>query len=433
MPDCVQLESSIAAGVESARANMANLAGRLSFHEMTDVIGQIRSAFEVFDSQSLLLKRAYDRIRQDLASINRELSERNRDLSRKVLELEEMSGRLQCVIESLTDSVMVVNCELRIERCNRAAELLLGAARDDIIGREYAAVAKWFGDAGSISKVIESGIAVVDNERVRGTGAFERIVSASVAPIRSPAGVVLGAVEVLKDVTDLRKLEARVQLQNRMTALGQMAASVAHEIRNPLGTIEGFASLLRRDLEGMPEHKRLASKIVEGAQNLNYVITNLLEYTRPAFLQVVPCSAAKVVRDAAEVIAEKAQKAGVTLSIGQTDATVAGDERQLKQVLINLVLNAVEACRPGGQVEVGARSESGVCFFSVRDNGTGMTDSELKQVFDPFFTKKAGGTGLGLALCHKIISAHGGEIRVESEEGKGTLFEVVLKESGGQK
>lgn len=414
-------------------SKLLNTAGRVSAGEMNDVIGQIRDAFQVFDSQSLLLKRAYDRLREDLADTNRKLSEKNKALSRKVWELEEMSGRLQCVIESLTDSVLVVDTDLKVERCNRAAESLLGVGRSEILGRGYGEITNGLGDIQKLIEVLESGRAVLDDERKSRLMDADVYVVASIAPIYSPDGDILGAVEVLRNITAEKELEARVELHKRMSALGQMAASVAHEIRNPLGTIEGFARLLKRDLADMPDHLRLASRIVEGAQNLNYVITNLLEYTRPAFIENAPVDCRSLLRDTEDLLRDKALKKGVVLAVESESVRLSGDARQLRQVLVNLGLNAIEACQSGGRVVIKAYPKGSACVFSVQDSGCGIGDKDLGQVFDPFFTKKAGGTGLGLALCHKIVAAHSGEITVSSKPDEGSRFEVVINVSGEKK
>lgn len=427
------LDNKPAQGLQRSDARLTNESGSLHNGDMQDVIGRIRSAFEVFDSQSLLLKRAYDRLRQDLAATNRKLSEKNRALSEKVWELEEMSGRLQCIIESLTDSVIVVNTGLMVERCNRAAETLLGVSRSEMIGRSYQSIINGLGDAEKLRNVFGKGTAFLDDERASLLPDKEVYVLASAAPIYSPDGDILGAVEVLRDITKVKSLEAKVELHKRMSALGQMAASVAHEIRNPLGTIEGFARLLKRDLADMPDHLRLASKIVEGAQNLNYVITNLLEYTRPAFVQSGECDASIIVYEAAETVAVKAAERRVKVDTQTLPVKFSGDARQIKQVIVNLALNAVEACEPGGAVIIKAFTRGRKCVISVEDNGSGISEEDMGRIFDPFFTKKSGGTGLGLALCHKIVTAHGGEMTVSSRQGEGSCFEVTLKHSGGEK
>lgn len=406
------------------------LAGR----DLSEVLLKMRSAFDVFDAQSSLLKVSYEKLQQDLAASNRTLNERNRALSDKVREHEKMSSRLQCIIESLTDSVLVVNTDLRVERCNRAAERLMGRSREQIEDLPYGAVANGMGNESMLRSAMESGRAFLDNERKQAGSETEKVVLASVAPIVSADGQIFGAVEVLRDITELRHLEARMDCQKKMAALGQMAASVAHEIRNPLGTIEGFARLLKRDLAGQPDHQRLVSKIVEGAQNLNHVITNMLTFTRPASLQCEKFEAQRLLSEVRDLLTAKAAERGVILAVEESCGPVGvwGDFAQLRQVLVNLGLNAIEASARSGKVSVQASRQGSTARFVVADKGIGMTEATQQRLFEPFFTRKAGGTGLGLALCHKIVSAHAGEISVWSRPGEGSRFEVVLRCGGGQ-
>lgn len=402
--------------------------------EVSDAVLKIKSAFEVFDSQSALLQSSYEDLKTNLAKSHMELNFKNMELSEKVLELREMSSRLQCILESLTDGVLVVDDNLRVERCNPAAEALLGLPREKIEGRLYEEIMNGLGNVARLNSAMKSNNSFLDDQRVHvDADGVEVVVLASAAPIQSQNGEVIGVVEVLRDVTELRMLEEKVNCQKRMAALGEMAASVAHEIRNPLGTIEGFARLLKRDLEDQPDHLRLASKIVEGAQNLNYVITNLLTYARPMNLNNESFAVTRLLSEVRDLMVDRASRAGVRVAVNETTEPLSceGDICQLRHVLVNLGMNAIEACSEGGHVSISSFRRSGRSVFSVTDDGLGMSKGDLQRIFDPFFTKKQGGTGLGLSLCHKIVSAHGGEIQVASEPGCGSVFEVILPTKRG--
>lgn len=409
-----------------------------------DTLEKIQDAFRLFQSQSEQLQTAYDGLKRDLAVTHRRLREKNESLSVKVGELRRMSSRLECIVASLTDGVLVVDSELNVDLCNPVMARLLGLSADASARGPYRDMTNGLGDAGLLESVLRTGRPVLDSER-SGIGRDERevVVLASAAPILDANGKILGAVEVMRDVTEIRRLEERVQNQKRMAALGEMAASVAHEIRNPLGTIEGFARLLKRDLADQPDPLRLAGKIVEGVQNLNYVITNMLTYARPMSLQCEPFPVAALFADVEPVLRDRARNERVTLRIaedGLDELGMDGDIRQWRQVLLNLGLNAIEACteksrKTGepqtcsatsvGEVMLTAERRGARVALTVRDNGCGIGTADRARLFDPFFTKKHGGTGLGLSLCHKIVAAHGGEIGFESREGEGSMFVIL--------
>jgi PAS domain S-box-containing protein len=396
-----------------------------------EVLARIRSAFEVFDSQSLLLQSAFDNLKRNLAEANRQLQRSNQALSEKVAELEQMSSRMHCILESLGDAVLVVNCSGRIERCNPAAAQLLGCDRSDVEGRDYEAAMALSGNVTAMDAALRDGVRLTDESRVlAGAGGAKLDVMAGIFPIKAPDGSILGAVEVLRDVSQVRSLEERVQHQKRMAALGEMAASVAHEIRNPLGSIEGFARLLKQDLarDGLADPTRLAGKIIEGAQNLNYVITNLLTYARPMPLQNDRFEMSVLMSSVKEQLVAPAAQRGVALEMAPAAGADIGygDVRQLRQMLVNLGRNAIEACAAGAHVRLGAEVARRRMILTVTDEGCGIAPADLPRIFDPFFTRKEGGTGLGLALSHKIVAAHGGEIAVTSKEGKGTSMRVTL-------
>lgn len=402
--------------------------------EAAGELGRIRDAFDLFDAHSRQLEAAFKGLQNELAWANKELNAKNSELSRKVDELEKLSSRLHCILESLTDGVVVVNRDMNIEHCNAAAAGFFLMDRGDLIGRHYPGVDDDAAVNSAISGAIENGLTVKDIQMSFPDGnGGERHILAGVSPIRAPGGAILGAVEVLRDMTEFRVLENRLRHQDRMAALGEMAAGVAHEIRNPLGTIEGFARLLLRDLSDQPQHRRLADKIVQGAQNLNYVISNLLTYVRPMRLDREIFEVNKLLSSVGEVLEGNAVTRGVKLELAMAPggAKINGDIRQLRQVLLNLGINAIDACKQGGKVVVGAAVEGGKIRLLVQDNGCGITPEQMPRIFDPFFTCKQGGTGLGLSLCHKIVVAHEGVISVDSVVDKGTVFKVEFAAAGG--
>jgi len=401
---------------------------------MENSIASIQEAFEWFDRQSCSLQEAYRGLQRDLAESNRELQARNHELIDKYEELRQISSRLESVIESMTDGLLVVGMDGRIERCNSSARAMLRTVCRSIERASLAEVVALEDIPELLVSVLQGGAPVLNRSwNVIEPDGSGHVFLVSLAPVSAPDRSVFGALCNLRDVTEIRRLEKGLHSHERLAALGEMAASVAHEIRNPLGTIEGFARLLRRDLAGMPDHLRLAERIVEGAQNLNYVITNLLTYARPMRLQIADVPVVRVLDACRETLRDKASRAGVRLSVAHPppDIRVRGDERQLVQALLNLGINAIEACEASQSVRIETVGGRSSVLLRVCDRGRGMDDNLLTKIFDPFFTCKEGGTGLGLSLTRKIIDAHGADISVSSTPGRGSVFTVEFPRTGG--
>lgn len=257
--------------------------------------------------------------------------------------------------------------------------------------------------------------------------------------------------------TERVRLEDQVSRMNTLAALGQMAATVAHEIRNPLGGIAGFAGLLERDLTVDDPRRKWVKKIIEGVSSLNSIVTGLLHYTRPVRLNVHRVDIVNLIEESASFVEiDLARRDGQTISIARVyevpGAACLVDPEQMQQVFLNLLQNAAQAMPEGGTITVSVRTEPetrgrgdtgnpplspspplpvgeegrGWVEVEVADTGEGMSEEVQRQLFTPFFTTKENGTGLGLATARKIIEAHRGTIRVTSETGRGSAFAVAL-------
>lgn len=218
-----------------------------------------------------------------------------------------------------------------------------------------------------------------------------------------------GLIILCRDRTEIRKLEAALNQNERLKVLGEMAATLAHEIRNPLGGIEGFASLLAEDLKDS-SHSAMVSSIIEGTRTLNSLVSNVLDYTRKIDLHFKECDLLAVCEELLPY-SEKCQVSGHS-------CRRFVDKERLKLALLNLVKNGVEA---GGEVEVVVKKEG---VIEIRDNGPGIPPEVMDKLFTPFFTTKTKGTGLGLVEAKKVIEAHGGQLNVHSNNG--TTFSVNL-------
>lgn len=232
--------------------------------------------------------------------------------------------------------------------------------------------------------------------------------------------------------SELNEKSRLLERKNRLAALGEMAAGMAHEIRNPLGGIQLYASLLARDVADRPESARLVERIAAGARRLEGIMSHVLQFTREMRVNLVPVSLGAVVEEAIDLaggaIAEKQITPRVT---GPVDMQVQIDPLLFGQALLNLVLNAVEAMNHGGELLIGylppVETTGGRQLrLIVEDTGPGIPSNIMDRIFNPFFTTRETGTGLGLAIVHRIVEAHDGVITASNREGGGARFEIRI-------
>ncbi|MBF0482359.1 MAG: histidine kinase, partial [Desulfovibrionaceae bacterium] len=243
-----------------------------------------------------------------------------------------------------------------------------------------------------------------------------------------PAGDVL----ILRDLCEVRALREEIARREKLAALGSLAAGIAHEIRNPLSSIKGYATYFGGKFEPGSEELEASRIMIGEVDRLNRVITQLLEFARPGELRLREADPAALAEAALRLVAREAAKKGVRLTFASEGAPAGRmlDPDRMTQALLNLYLNAVQATPPDGEVRVVvAEAAGGKTRIRVADTGRGIPEADLAQVFNPYFTTRASGTGLGLAIVHKIVEGHGGMIEVESELGRGTVFTVTLPAS----
>ena len=218
----------------------------------------------------------------------------------------------------------------------------------------------------------------------------------------------------------------------RLAALGEMAAGVAHEIRNPLGGIKLYAGLLSRALESNEKDRALAEKITAGTDHLNTIVEGMLAFTREMEVRRDPIDLADVAGAAIELAAGAIEQSGARVErAGLAELPAVGDAEMLCRVLLNIITNACQAVERGGIVTIECASDnsagSPAAVVRVTDSGAGVSPEAIDKVFNPFFTAREGGTGLGLAISHRIVEAHGGEIAAENVPGGGARFAVRIE------
>ncbi|MCE5230757.1 hypothetical protein LLG95_14360, partial [bacterium] len=241
----------------------------------------------------------------------------------------------------------------------------------------------------------------------------------------------LSGLILIEDKTELRRLERQAALRSRLTGMGEIAIELAHEIRNPLGSIGLFADTLERELSAEPSLQSLAAQILAGVKSLEHLVSNTLQFARPRRLAVSRVSLAQVLADALIFVEHPLMQKSIQPDFDLSrapHACIAGDPEQLRQVFLNLFLNAVQAMDDGGTLAVRLVPSGDGWQISVHDDGHGIAPEILPRIFDPFFTTREKGSGIGLAVVHSIVVAHGGRIEVESAPAKGTTFRLMFPE-----
>ena len=266
------------------------------------------------------------------------------------------------------------------------------------------------------------------------SGGARRRLGFTLAPLVDSAGTNHGWIVSFEDLTDFRAMEEMVRRSERLAAIGGMAAGLAHEIRNPLASMTGSIQLLAENKVFAEDDRRLMGIVLREADRLDGLVTDFLQFARPAPLQARAIDLAEVIASTLELFRNDPTKRHVRLE-EQVEAPLRllGDPGQLGQVLWNLLANAAEATSGGGTISVRAscQDDTGVVLV-VEDDGEGISSEDLPRVFDPFFTTKERGTGLGLATVHSIIQAHSGEIAVSSRPGEGTTFKISFRGTEGE-
>ena len=247
--------------------------------------------------------------------------------------------------------------------------------------------------------------------------------------LKDDAGGQLGWIILFRDLTEIQHLKSEVARSRHLASIGTLAAGVAHEIRNPLSSIKGFATYFKERYRDVPEDLSTAEIMIQEVERLNRVIGQLLEFARPMTVQKEPASLERVIKHSLKLIEGDAHAKGLEIIFHNNTLTREAwvDTDRITQVLLNLYLNAIESMEKGGVLKVELDLDENNRFrITVSDTGKGIPEKDLPNLFDPYFTTKSSGTGLGLAIVHKIIESHGGEIRIETNTGAGTTVTVLL-------
>jgi signal transduction histidine kinase len=247
----------------------------------------------------------------------------------------------------------------------------------------------------------------------------------SSSPIFDSAGEFIGSVHVVRDITELKQLQAKLIMTEKMAALGEVAARVAHEIRNPLVSVGGFAKRLEKKLDG--NLREYAGIIVKEVSRLESILREILGFVKEVRLAREFVNLNALVDDIITLMASDIEERGVSLKKEyQPVPDIFVDPNRMKEAIVNIVTNALQSLTGRGSISVRTHASDNEAVLEIEDTGRGIPDSDMQAIFHPFFTTKSSGTGLGLAITHRIIQEHNGRIEVESELDKGTVFRVYI-------
>ncbi|OPY85454.1 MAG: Sensor protein ZraS [Smithella sp. PtaU1.Bin162] len=330
----------------------------------------------------------------------------------------------EALVKNMPIGLVALDESGNIVTCNETAGRILNIDCNDAIGKQAAtalpeALQKIFADLSQQDGPVEKDLQFIPGQDKNKT---LEIVAAGLAD----SGISTGKMMLLRDVTALRQLEKEVAKSRHLNSIASLAAGVAHEIRNPLSSIKGFAVYFRERFSEKEEDQTIADTMIAEVERLNRVISQLIEFARPLELKREKIHLPDLFQHPLTLIAPDLKKNNINIIMNTAPdmPLVDVDPDKVKQVLLNVFLNAAAAMKNGGTLEISLMTDKNIITVAVSDTGTGIEKKDLPRIYDPYFTSKPTGTGLGLAVVQKIMEAHGGTINVESTAGQGTTVSL---------
>jgi len=346
------------------------------------------------------------------------------------------------LVSNMRNAVLAFRRDGTIALMNDEAYRIFGLKKSDgDLGRTYADVLR---ERPAVIRVLSGAFELshLPNRAELRLKDLDRVIGYTLSQVKDEAGAPIGAVMFFKDLTQVEQLEERERLRDRLASLGEMAAGIAHELKNPLAGIEVMAGLLRRQVPQVGDAQSLLADIIAEAKLANAIVVEMLEFVRPVRLQVERTDLAEVLHQSVTLAETKVPRRAVEVKMNlEADLpAIEVDQHQLCQVFTNLLANAFEALDGRGHITItastatieadpalaGMQEPTPTVVVDVEDDGPGVPAEAQDKIFDPFFTTKPQGSGLGLAIVRKIVDAHDGRIDVNSSAGRGTRFRVTI-------
>ncbi|MGD9788631.1 MAG: PAS domain-containing sensor histidine kinase [Sulfuricellaceae bacterium] len=373
---------------------------------------ELEQAFNLFNEVSTQLAGAYQELQQQVEGLTAELAVANGELRRQYLEKEALSQRLGLLLAALPAGVVALSGEGLVEEANPAARAMLG---EPLVGEPWATVS---------ARALRPTSTPHDWDLV--SSSPERPLRVNVVTSHiDPAG---RQIVLLHDVTEAYEMQQELQRHQRLTAMGEMAARLAHQLRTPLATAMLYTSHLTKPVLADADRVRFADKALARLRHLEQLIRDMLSFVKGEAGGREPVEISSLLAELRQVIDPQASQRGLSFALDDRSggAAVLGHRKELTGMLINLLENAMQACGEGGRVAVRAERSGREVRISVEDNGRGIPEELHERLFEPFFTTRTEGTGLGLAIVRNVVEAHGGRVEMRSAPGEGSEFTVFL-------
>ena len=337
--------------------------------------------------------------------------------------LEDLQILHENIIQSVSSGLITTGLDGRVTLVNNAAQKLLERPSDELLGKPVSGL--------FLDPLPNSELQTHAEVRFDTPGTFRKTVRVRLAALSGPERGALGYVYAMDDLTEIRRLEREVRIQDRLAAVGRLAAAIAHEIRNPLTSIAGSVSMLSGIPEMTEEHRHLLDIVTRESQRLNGIITDFLAYSRGKQYRFDRVDLVRLLEDTLTLIRHRmtAECTGISIEnrFAAPEAWVIADGDRIKQVFWNIAENAVRAMKEGGTLKVAIDRIENDWQISFADTGSGMTPQQTEKIFEPFQSSFEGGTGLGLAVVYQIVQAHEGRVWARSKPGQGTTFVLRLR------
>ena len=347
--------------------------------------------------------------------------------------LAELRALNQNVVESIPSGLFTLSPEGVVTFINPAGCFILHEEAQTVIGHRIEQFGFYTGDEWrGVREKFTTGAVVRSEKSDFRIGDEARTIGFAVTPLNSVDGTASGYTLIFQDLTDMKKLEAELRLKDRMAAVGELSAGIAHEIRNPLAAIAGSVQVLKKSSALNPQEQRLMSIILKESERLNKSIADFLRFVKPQEKRPAEFDIAASLAETLELLRHSPElNAGhrIEHNITPPAYTIVGDADQIRQVFWNIARNAVQAMPDGGTLLVTTEIAADRYNILFSDNGRGMNDADQRRLFQPFRTNFPSGTGLGMAISYRIVQEHGGQIDVSSREGAGTTITVSLPAS----